>query len=137
MAQLNDDAYRLDPLRAEDSRNLHRGVFDWQRAEKRFDPDTPQGRLFQGLRRLVQARREHPAFAADAAFHTIDLASPSLLGMVREADGQTLCALFNFGDEPAGIRLPWGENTIDLLSGDTPSDVLPAGGFVWMTEKTH
>ena len=137
VAQLNDDAYRLDPLRAEDSRNLHRGVFDWQRAENRFNPDTPQGRLFQGLRRLVQARRENPAFAVSAACHTIDLPSPSLLGLVREAEGQTLCALFNFGDGPAGIHLPWAENTIDLLSGERPSDVLPAGGFVWMTERTH
>ena len=120
-----------------DSRNLHRGMFDWQRAENRINPDTPQGRLFQGLRRLVQVRRENPAFAVNAVCHTIDLPSPSLLGLVREAEGQTLCALFNCGDEPAGIHLPWAENTIDLLSGETPSDVLPAGGFVWMAEKTH
>ena len=137
VAQLNDDAYRLDPLKVEDSRNLHRGMFDWQRAENRINPDTPQGRLFQGLRRLVQVRRENPAFAVNAVCHTIDLPSPSLLGLVREAEGQTLCALFNCGDEPAGIHLPWAENTIDLLSGETPSDVLPAGGFVWMAEKTH
>ena len=38
---------------------------------------------------------------------------------------------------PGLIHLPWAENTIDLLNGEMPSDVLPAGGFVWMTEKTH
>lgn len=137
VAQLNDDTYRLDPLRAEDSRNLHRGMFDWRKAENRFNPDTLQGRLFQGLCRLVQVRRENPAFAANAVCHTVDLPSPSLLGLVREAEGQTLCAVFNFGDAPAGIHLPWAENTIDLLTRETPSDVLPAGGFVWMAEKTH
>ena len=137
VAQLNDDTYPLNPLKAEDSRNLHRGAFDWQRAENRLSPDTPQGRLFQGLRHLVQVRRENPAFAANAVCHTIDLPSPSLLGLVRKAERQTLYALFNFDGEPAGIHLPWAENTIDLLSGETPSDVLPAGGFVWMTEKTH
>ena len=48
IAQLNDDGYRGDPIKAGDSRYLHRGDMDWDKAERRADPAAPEGRVFRG-----------------------------------------------------------------------------------------
>src|SRR3954464_13792216 len=53
----NDLSYRDDPSRADDNRWMHRPYMDWERAERRHDPSTVEGRLFGGLQRLVAARR--------------------------------------------------------------------------------
>src|SRR3954464_1997425 len=53
----NDDAYRDDPARADDNPWMHRPPMDWAAAGRRHDAATVEGRLFGGLRRLVEARR--------------------------------------------------------------------------------
>src|SRR3954468_5776085 len=57
----NDLGYEADPARAEDNRWMHRPPMDWTAAERRADPATVEGRLFGGLRRVLAARRAHPA----------------------------------------------------------------------------
>ena len=42
IGQLNDYSYREDPEKAEDSRYLHRGDFNWELAENRKKPETVQ-----------------------------------------------------------------------------------------------
>lgn len=52
IGQLNDNEYHSDPLRREDSRNLHRGKFDWNKAALRHEPGTVQQYIFEGLRQM-------------------------------------------------------------------------------------
>jgi amylosucrase len=52
----NDHTYLADPTRAEDNRWMHRPYMDWEAAVHRGDPDTLEGRLFSGFRRLAEAR---------------------------------------------------------------------------------
>lgn len=52
IAQFNDSNYTADPDKAEDSRFLHRGNFDWEKAEKRRDASDLAGQAFLGLRKL-------------------------------------------------------------------------------------
>ena len=40
IGQLNDYSYEKDPKKAEDSRYLHRGAFEWDKAELRKDPES-------------------------------------------------------------------------------------------------
>ena len=61
IGMLNDYSYDQDPDKAGDSRWLHRGHFDWERAEQRRDPKTASARIYQGMLRL-QLRHQNPAF---------------------------------------------------------------------------
>ena len=62
IGQLNDNGYHSDVLRREDSRNLHRGKFQWDKAALRHQEGTIQQRIFEGLRRIEELRAAEPAF---------------------------------------------------------------------------
>ena len=138
IAMLNDDAYHDDPLKAGDSRYLHRGDMDWAAAEKRADASTPQGRVFSAIRRMEALRAEHAAFDARAEVRLLGARNESLLGIERRFDGETLVALFNFAPfAQAGLPGEAGE-FVDLWNGDVrrAEDVIvPGGGFRWMVKK--
>ena len=57
IGMLNDYGYHDDPGRWADSRNIHRGKMDWEKAEERKDLSTPTGKIFHELRELVMIRR--------------------------------------------------------------------------------
>ena len=136
IGQENDYAYHDDPMKAADSRYLHRGRMDWTAAEKRADPETPEGRLFQSLRQMEKAREEHRVFDGQADVWLLDTRDDSVLGIGRYREGEKLLALFNFADSERTVSLPdeLGEYR-DLLDGG-PADKsclrLPAGGFLWL-----
>ena len=136
IGQENDYGYHDDPMKAADSRYLHRGRMDWTAAEKRADPETPEGRLFQSLRQMEKAREEHRVFDGQADVWLLDTRDDSVLGIGRYREGEKLLALFNFADSERTVSLPdeLGEYR-DLLDGG-PADKsclrLPAGGFLWL-----
>nr|AHF27202.1 amylosucrase [uncultured bacterium Contig1795] len=137
IAQLNDEAYHGDPLKAGDSRYLHRGDMDWAAANKRGDGSTPQGRVFSAVRRLEALRAEHVAFSADAAVRLLPCDDDALLAVERCRGGERLVALFNFaeGDRPAPLE---GDGRFtDLWTGasvEAEGLVVPAGGFLWLLD---
>lgn len=99
VGRLNDWTYRDDPEKREDSRYIHRGDFQWDLAELRKDPETYQGKLFQGLRRLEEIRAGEPCFDADAEVRTEDSGDSRALALCRRKDGRELVCLFNFSGE--------------------------------------
>jgi amylosucrase len=125
IGQLNDYSYHQDPDKAEDSRFLHRGVFSWEKAARRSDPNTVEGALFQSLRQLEQLRRDHPAFGYNARVETVDGGDQSLLCLLRQGEGETILALFNFNDQPRTANLVPGRVWEDLLTGEPHSDSIP------------
>ena len=135
IAQLNDHAYHADPLKAGDSRYLHRGDLDWARAEARHDPDSPEGRLFGALRRLEKLRAENSVFEGGAQVRLIDVDNDHVLGIERRLHGRSLLAFFNFSDAAQVIRPGFPERYTDLWTGQ-PSDAatisLPACAFTWL-----
>ena len=138
IAMVNDDAYHGDPLKAGDSRYLHRGDMDWAAAEKRGDADTPEGQVFGAIRRMEALRAEHPAFDTAAKVRLLPGMSDSLLGIERRYGGERLVALFNFA-EFAQQALPGEDGAYtDLWTGETVRAddlVIPAGGFRWLVEE--
>ncbi|MBR3473680.1 MAG: amylosucrase [Oscillospiraceae bacterium] len=135
IARLNDYTYHDDPNKAVDSRWLHRGDMDWEAAEKRNDPETPEGRIFQALRRLEKLRAEHRVFDGMADTWIVNTANDSVLGVGRYYKGEKLVALFNFGEGPARIHLDELGSYVDLISGedvDKHAVDLPSGGFRWL-----
>jgi amylosucrase/maltose alpha-D-glucosyltransferase/alpha-amylase len=96
---LNDYDYaEVDPERIGDSRWIHRPVFDWDAAEKRFDRDFYQGRIHAGLLRLFQIRQQNLAFAR-ANTEIIDTGNNSVFGYFRQQDEQSVLVLANFSEQ--------------------------------------
>ena len=135
IARQNDYSYHDDPHKAVDSRWIHRGDMDWQAAEKRNDPETPEGRIFTALRRLETLRARHRVFDGAADTWIVGTASDSILGIGRYFQGEKLVALFNFGEEEGRVYVDELGDYTDLLSGepvDKRAVKLPAGGFRWL-----
>ena len=139
VAQLNDNSYHDDPAKADDSRYIHRGNFQWDRAEARTDRSTPQGRLFQALRHLARCRSAHHVFDADADFWTVFAGDQSILGLGRYKDGFKLYGLYNFSPDRKPGWLEEQGTYLNLVTGETVeiSGAVPMEGydFVWLLRQ--
>ncbi len=136
IAQENDYTYHEDPKRCEDSRYIHRGAFDQRSAENRHDENTTAGKVFTGLKKLISVRKSYDVFNGKANVRTIDTWDDSILGIIREYNGEKLIELYNFSENE---RTAWINETdgvyTDLINGDTAEAkavLLPPFGFKWL-----
>ena len=135
IAQENDYTYHEDPLKWDDSRYLHRGGFDWEKAKKRKSRKTVQGRLFRELKLLEKLRLKHPAFRDMADVWVVETWNDHVLGIGRYYEGEKLIALFNFSDRDETAWIDEHEEYIDLITGEArPARGvgIPASGFAWL-----
>lgn len=122
IGMLNDYTFDQDPQKVGDSRWLHRPAFDWERAEQRVDASTPPGRIFQGLLRLIQLRKQNPAFArADTEF--LDTGNPHVFGYFRDHEQHGVLMLANFTERPQAVQarrlrqMGMRKTMVDLFAG--------------------
>lgn len=101
--QENDYSYHNSPLKADDSRYLHRGKMNWKAAERRLLPDTPENRMFSAIRMLEQLRERHRVFDGQADVWLTETGDDSVLGIGRYLDGEKLLAFFSFAGSPRTI----------------------------------
>ena len=131
----NDYSYHDDPLKAEDSRYIHRGAMDWAAAERRGDADTVEGKLFGGIRKLDELRGAHRVFDGGADCWLIDTGDDGVLGIGRYFRGEKLLAFFNFTDGRRFVSAFGAEEYVDLMTGairpEGPTEI-PSGGFLWL-----
>ncbi|MCI9120336.1 MAG: amylosucrase [Oscillibacter sp.] len=134
--QLNDWSYKDDPGKQEDSRYIHRGNFLWEQAERRKDPETRQGKLFQGLRRLEELRAAEPCFDAEADVWAEDSGSAHVLALCRRTGERELVCLFNFSGQFVHAQVNRDGGYTELMYGthyDGLRDVeLWPNGFAWL-----
>lgn len=138
IAQLNDYSYHGVPSKRADSRYIHRGKFNRDNAAKRGDTSTVQGRIFTGLKKLIDIRKKSDLFACDAVVYTIDTGSDSLLGVVREKNGKRLTELYSFSNEDIKANISRSVSGKDLISGKKISGKeidVPAFGSYWILEN--
>jgi amylosucrase len=102
---LNDHAWEDDPARSEDNRWMHRPVMDWAAAGRRDDPHSVEGRLWEGLRRLVAARRATRAAHAQGAAEPLWTGNDHVFGLLRSQAGERLLLLANFTPERQSVGL--------------------------------
>jgi amylosucrase len=141
-AMLNDYSYGNDPAKAGDSRWVHRPFADWQRMERRHDAQTLEGRVYQGLRRLIRLRQEHVALAGHDTT-ILDTGNAHVFGYVRQHGGQRVLALASFSEHAQAVAASLlrihglGYVFQDLVSGQAialDGDVhLDPYQFVWLT----
>ena len=140
IGQLNDYGYREDPLKAADSRYIHRGAMNWELAERSADKDTTEGKISGWLGRLEQIRKREKAFVSGADTWTVDTWDPSVLCIGRYFEGEKILGLFNFSESD---RTAWINETdgayVDLISGEermAGAVDIPAYGFFYLKKKS-
>jgi amylosucrase len=121
---LNDYSYRSDTAKIDDSRWVHRPKADWAAYEKRHDPGSVPGRVFQGLVKLIQLRKQHPVFGGNENT-VLNTDNGQVLGYLRSYKNQRALIFANFSEQPQLIssnllRLyGLGYTFKDLLTGET------------------
>jgi amylosucrase len=96
---LNDYTYRDDPAHERDSRWVHRPRTDWEKYEKRNDANTVEGRVFQGLKMLIDLRKQHEVFAG-GELEIIPTENEHVLGFTRIHAGKRAVIFANFSEQP-------------------------------------
>ena len=126
---LNDYAYREDPIKATDSRWLHRPTMDWEKAEKRNDPSTAEGRIHRGLKQLLWARKSCPLLHSFAVIVPTWTDNEHVWAVCRKRPEGSVLFLANFAEDWQSVDaavipntdLPWDAR--DLLAPDTNLNV--------------
>ena len=133
---LNDYSYHDDPAKSDDSRWVHRPFMKWNKADRRADPASIEGRLYQRLRQLIELRQQCGALA-DGEMEVIDTGSEHVFGFVRSHGGDRVAVLANFTEQPQAIAAyhvrqhGFTQDCLDLVTGSTvvPEHVLTLEPF--------
>ena len=136
IGQVNDYSYKEDPNKAEDSRYIHRGVMNWELAEKIQQKESVEGRIFNRLSCLEKIRKTEKVFVNQADTKTVDTKDTSVLCIERSLKDDKIIGIFNFSEAEkiAHIEETDGDYQ-DMLSGGKVKafDVkLPGYGFYWL-----
>ena len=118
---LNDHGYLADRDKSVDSRWVHRPARDARRYAQRHDPASVPGRIYQGLRRMIEARRSTPAFAG-GQLQGFRAGSRAVLGYTRGRHGSHVLVLANFSDfqqrVPPQVLCAQPDVARDLITGE-------------------
>jgi sucrose phosphorylase len=130
------------------NRSINR--YRWAESElnaKLTDPSSPQSQVMQELSRLIQIRRQQPAFHPNATQYTLHPLNLSLFVFWRQSmmRDQSIFSIHNLSDQEQVLRLsdlnlvildPW----MDLISGTMIEDIhanltLAPYQSAWLTNK--
>ncbi len=140
---LNDYSFAKQPDKAHDNRWLHRPKMNWKTAKRRHDATSVQGRLFSGVRHILERRKANPRLNASCATEIVDIGHPQIFAFKRISPLGPLLALFNFSESEQHLPRSWLEGHglrefHDALS-DQPVDLtrhelsLAPYGRIWLT----
>ncbi len=134
IGQVNDYTYKQDPDKANDSRYIHRGRFQWGLVDNIKKEGTVQERIFKGLERLEKLRKAHEAFDASAQMGLFEVGDDALLGVVRACPKERLIGIFNFSGQEKTVAAKQGGQ--ELLTGRMVEEGkemrIQAYDFVWL-----
>ena len=136
IGQVNDYSYKDNPLKAADSRYIHRGAMNWAQAANIADGGTVVGKLFGKLGQLERIRKREKAFVSGADTWTVETWDSSVLCIGRYYEGEKIYGLFNFSefDKTAWINETDGDY-VELISGREMKACgvdIPAYGFYYL-----
>jgi hypothetical protein len=120
VATLNDYSYRDDPAKARDSRWVHRPHADWERYARRNDPETIEGRVYQGLQKLMNLRKSNPVFTG-GQLEAAQTENEHVLGYIRSHAGKRVIVFANFSERQQVV----------------PARVLEQNGFNRNVKRVH
>ncbi|GAB4532728.1 MAG: alpha-amylase family glycosyl hydrolase [Anaerolineales bacterium] len=132
LGTLNDYGFSRIPSRGADSRWVHRTPIGAERIALWEDAKTPEGRVFQGLQRLIRLRKNAPALRGNT-LQVIPTDNPHVLGYIRQHAGERLMVFANFSEQEQTLegdilrRYGPGHTLWDVLREEalTPMNTLP------------
>ncbi len=101
---INDHSYKQDPLKAADSRWVHRIWYMDEKAKMRTDAKTTAGRIFRGIKELIQIRTNDSIFANGETIF-IDSQNPHILSYYRKSNSREILVLANFSEQTQEIQI--------------------------------
>lgn len=122
IGSLNDYSFRDDPGKAADSRWVHRMRVDWEKYARRSNSATLEGRVYQGICRLINLRLSRPVFAGQD-MQVLETDNQNVLGYLRRHDNSIALIFANFSEREqtvsANLLRLYGlsYNTQDMFSG--------------------
>lgn len=139
IATLNDYSFRDDPEKKGDNRWVHRPYFDWERAEKRKDLTTYEGRMFAGFNRMIQVRKSTPDLGKGQSLF-FDSGNKYIFSFIRN---RSILVIGNFSEYEQSIHksllsvyLDVAVPMSDLLTGEKltleEQVTLQAYQYVWL-----
>lgn len=136
IGQLNDYSYKNDPMKASDSRYLHRGKFQWELTKKIKRKGSVQEQIFHALNKLAQIRKNEQAFHAAANVWTIETNDISVLCLARSMEDNKIIGIFNFSPEKKTAWIQEEDGVYeDLLTKEHVKAVnieIHPYGFYWL-----
>ncbi len=99
---LNDYSYQGHPAYKHDSRWVHRPKTNWDRYAKRYASNSIEGRVFLGLQKLIELRKQHDAFSG-GVLEIIPTENDHVLGFVRTHGAESALVFANFSETPQTI----------------------------------
>jgi amylosucrase len=137
----NDPDWDAEPFQRDDNRWMHRPHMDWEAAARRHDPASVEGRLWDGLRGLVAARRASRAVHAQGRTEAVWTGNDHVFGLYREHAGDRLLVLANFTAEPQPVRATLaaerGVGTADAEPAPDERPLRAEGDFIVLAPYQH
>jgi amylosucrase len=122
LGMLNDTSYLEHPDLASDNRWMHRPHMDWEKAEKRKQKGTLEFHLFNGVRHILNIRKQTPHLHAGLSSEIIDTGHPHLFAYARRHPLGNFLGLYNFTENVQYVS----DGVLRELGLDKPLDRLEA-----------
>ncbi len=148
---INDSSFLADEAKANDSRWMHRPKINWDKVTLRKQHGSIEQRIFDGLQKMIAARKGIPAFADFNNRELLETGNPHLFVFMRSIPMQGNCNVLivgNFDSSPQSLTLSDLGNRgkfeysqlKDLCSGEVPRMfknqlVIPPYKFYWLSDE--
>ncbi|MCX4189038.1 alpha-amylase family glycosyl hydrolase [Methylophaga sp. OBS3] len=148
---INDESYKSDPVKMDDSRWVHRPFIDWQKAELRHSSGTVEYAIFSQLKTMIAVHKELEAFADFNNRELLDVTNPHLFVFERyhiQKPSERVLLVSNFDANPQMLELselsqwssPQTDQLVDAVTGQRPEQfdnalVVPGYSFYWLVEQ--
>jgi len=120
----NDPAYLEDISKEGDSRWLHRPPFDWEKAEKRTDPQSIESSIHREFVKLNQMRMNNSALSRGDT-EVVDTGNDHVFAYFRSTNEQSILCIANFSEQAQSVPAPrlrqlgLRKTLVDIVAGQT------------------
>ncbi|TGG95846.1 amylosucrase [Natronospirillum operosum] len=121
LALLNDYSYEQDVDKQDDSRWVNRVRIGAQELALRKQPETPHGRVYNGLQALLAKRRAFDLLGGEGETQIVETDNVHVFGFVRQSERERMLVLANFSEYPQAVSESF---LTGVLSAETLTDRL-------------
>ena len=99
LGMLNDESFKSDPAKADDNRWIHRPKMDWELANSAANGEGVAGRVYEGIRKLIEARKSLNSIHASVTAETEARNDGAILLIRRKHAAGLLTEIYNLTEK--------------------------------------